>query len=469
MDNPLRNLPSVNELLENPKLKKLVENVSHNAVADGVRGVLDDLRTRLREMAATEIKVPTPSELAEHVAHWVQTKEQQSLRPVINATGVMLHTGLGRAPLSKEALNAVVATASGYASVEVEIATGKRSQRTLVIEALLRELTGAEAAVVVNNNAAATLLTLTALGFGKEVILSRSELIEIGGSFRLPDVMTSAGATLREVGTTNKTRIGDYEAAINEQTAALMRAHSSNFKIVGFTEKASLEELVQLGRKHELPVIDDVGSGALVDFARYGLHDEPNIIDSIKAGADLVLFSGDKLLGGPQAGIVVGKKRWVQKLAKHPMMRALRVDKMTLAALAETLKLYRKLDQAELRIPLLAMLSTPLQNLKLRAERLAPQLAATSLIATAEPVEDHAMLGGGSIPTQQVPTWCVAVTAASGTIDQLSEKLRKSEPSIFGRVSNDRLLLDLRTILPGQELEIVDICKGLSSEKLDQE
>ena len=462
MENPLRNLPSVSELLENPKLKQLVDSVSHNVVADGVRNVLDDLRSRLKDVTPTEVKVPSPGELVERVADWIKSTEKTRLRRVINATGVMLHTGLGRAPLAKEAIDAIAAISGGYASVEVDIESGQRSQRVLIVEKLLRELTGAEAATVVNNNAAATLLTLTAIAHGKEVIVSRGELIEIGGSFRLPDVMTSAGARLREVGTTNKTRAADYANAINDQTAALMRVHTSNYIVCGFTESPSLAELIQLGRHHEVPVIDDVGSGALIDFNKYGLHDEPHIGESVKAGSDLVLFSGDKLLGGPQAGIIVGKKKWVDKLSKHPMMRALRVDKMTLAALCETLMLYRKLDQAELRIPLLAMLSTPLENLRLRAERLAPQLAALELIATAEPIESHSMLGGGSIPTQQVPTWCVAMTASKGTVDQLAHKLRNGATPIFGRVNNDRLLLDLRTIMPGQEIEIVEACKALS-------
>ena len=462
MENPLRNLPSVNELLENPKLKQLVDTVSHNAVADGVRGVLDDLRGKISSVTASEFSIPSPGEIVDRVTDWVQTNKRDRLRPVINATGVILHTGLGRAPLSKQAIAAVAEVSGGYASVEVDIASGKRSQRNLIVQDLLTELTGAESAVVVNNNAAATMLTLTAIGFGKEIVLSRGELIEIGGSFRLPDVMTAAGAKLHEVGTTNKTRISDYVNAINENTAALMRAHTSNFIVSGFTEKPTLAEMISLGNKHGIPVIDDVGSGALVDFSRYGLHDEPNILESVKAGADLVLFSGDKLLGGPQCGIVIGKRKWIEKLAKHPMMRALRVDKMTLAALSHTLVQYRKTDQAELHIPVLAMLSTSLENLKLRASRLAPQLAATSLIDTAELVEDHAMLGGGSIPTQQVPTWCVAITPANGTIERLAQTLRESETPIFGRITNDQLLLDLRTIQPGQEIQIVEACQSAS-------
>ena len=458
----LRNIPSVNELLESPQLKGLVNRVSRNVVVTGVRSFLSKLRDDVQQ-AAADMKVPTPSDLAEHIAKWIMTEEVPPLRPVINATGILLHTGLGRAPLADDAIEAIRDVAGGYASVEVDVKTGERSQRVQAVEKLLRQLTGAEAAAVVNNNAGATLLALSALATGREVIVSRGQLIEIGGSYRLPEVMTASGARLREVGTTNKTRVGDYDAAISEQTAALMRVHTSNFVVCGFTEEASLEELVALGRKRSLPVIDDIGSGALIDFAQFGLKGEPMASASLKVGADLVLFSGDKLLGGPQCGIIIGRKDLVQKISKHPLMRALRVDKMTLAALAATLRLYQDDSAAKQSIPLLALLNTPLENLKNRAERLAPQIAATKAVASAEAVEGRAFLGGGSVPTQEIPTWCIAVAPAEKSVDELATALRRGSPSLFGRVQQSRLFLDLRSVLPRQDLQLVEAFQSITA------
>ena len=401
MANPvLRNIPSVSELLDSPPLRGLVDRVSHNVVTSGIRTFLENLRRDVQS-AAAEITVPTAGELAEKIADWIVREDKPLLRPVINATGIILHTGLGRSPLSREAVQAIADLASGYVSLEVNLETGDRSRRILSVEKLLRQLTGAEAAAAANNNAAATLLTLSAIAAGREVIVSRGQLIEIGGSYRLPDVMSASGVRLREVGTTNKTRIGDYEAAITSDTAALLRVHTSNFRIVGFTAEATLDELVSLGRKHQLPVIDDVGSGALIDFSRFGVRDEPVVGDSIRAGADLVLFSGDKLLGGPQCGLVVGRKTLVDRITKHPLMRAMRVDKIALAALGATLRLYRDPPAAERSLPLLMLLSTSLANLKNRAERLAPQLAALPAVAAAEPVESTTFLGGGLFPRKK--------------------------------------------------------------------
>ena len=446
----LRSIPSVNELLEKPQLKNLVDKVSHNVVVTEVRAFLDNLRQDVRQ-AASEITVPSPNEMAERIAQWIAKGEQPSLRPVINATGIILHTGLGRAPLAKAALEDIIDVANGYGSVEVDIETGQRSQRVRAVERRLRELTGAEAAAVCNNNAGATLLTLAALAAGRQVIVSRGQLIEIGGSYRLPDVMQTSGAVLCEVGTTNKTRSSDYEQAIDEHTAALLRVHSSNYKIVGFTQEVEISELVEIGHKHELPVIDDIGSGAVVDFEKYGLPGEPIARESIQAGADIVLFSGDKLLGGPQCGIIVGSKKLIDQISRHPLMRALRVDKLTLAALAATLRLYRDQETAEREVPTLALLSTSLENLKNRAERLAEQMAVSDKIESAETIEDVAYLGGGSVPTQQLPTWCVGIQAANHTVDELAAKLRTGKVSVFGRVHRDRLLLDLRSVFPSQD------------------
>ncbi len=458
-----KNIPSVNELLESPQLRGLVDKVSHTVVVSEVRSFLDALRGEI-QTAAEEMNVPAPSELAERIAKWIVREQRPRLQPVINATGILLHTGLGRAPLAQRALDNVALVAGGYASVEVDLETGGRSQRIKAVESLLKELTGAEAAAVVNNNAGATLLTLAALAGGREVVVSRGELIEIGGSYRLPDVMKASGAILHEVGTTNKTRISDYAQACSENTAALMRAHTSNYRIVGFTEAPTTSQLVSLAAEKGVIFIDDIGSGAFIDFSAYGLEDEPIAAESIRAGADAVLFSGDKLLGGPQCGVIIGRRKYIDRIVKNPLMRALRVDKMTLAALDATLRLYRNPQQAIQQIPLLAMVSTSIENLHNRADRLAPQLAAAAVIETAEPVEDTAQLGGGSVPAQDIPTWCVALTPHGISVDELAKSLRMGKPPVVGRVSRDRLLLDLRTVLPEQDSLLVDAAVNIGKQ-----
>lgn len=454
MSSMFRNIPSVNELLDSPPLRQVVERVNRNAVVTEVRRFLDNLRTEMQS-AAAEVKIPTPSELAERIATWIDAEVTANLRPVINATGIILHTGLGRAPLAESAIDAMGDVARGYCALEVDIATGQRSDRSLdAAEALIR-LTGAEAATVVNNNAGATMLTLAALGFGREVIVSRGQLVEIGGSYRLPEVMETSGARLREVGTTNKTRIEDYRAAIGPDTAALMRVHASNYAIVGFTEQPSLAELVALSAKHRLPLIDDIGSGAFQDLAAYGIGGEPQVLDSVRAGADIVLFSGDKLLGGPQCGIILGRQTLIQKINKHPLMRALRMDKLRLAALLETLRLHQRSAGAEHAVPLLSLLTTSAANLRQRAERLAPQLAACPAIKSAEPIQSQAYLGGGSVPSQSLDSWAIAIEPKQGSVDELAVRLRKATPSLFGRIYKDRLLLDLRAVFPREDIQLV--------------
>jgi L-seryl-tRNA(Ser) seleniumtransferase len=457
--NVLRSIPSVNELLESPPLKSLVNRVSHNVVVSGVRRFLDDMRGQVQ--GATGLNIPSPGELAERIADWIVTREEPPLRPVINATGILLHTGLGRAPLSEAATTAVAAIAGGYASVEIDLASGERSQRVAAVERHLTRLTGAEAAAVVNNNAGATVLALAALAAGREVIVSRGQLIEIGGSFRLPEVMSASGAILREVGTTNKTRASDYAGAIGERTAAILRVHTSNYKVVGFTEEASLAELVGLGRRHSLPVIDDIGSGALIDLAKYGISGEPIAAGSIAAGADLVLFSGDKLLGGPQCGIIVGRRSLVEKVARHPLMRALRVDKMTLAALAATLAAYADPALAERTIPLLSQLATPLENLRNRAERLAPQMAAAGGCA-AEVIDDESYVGGGSVPSQAIKTVGIALAPKSQSAGQFAAALRTGTPAVVGRIKDNRVILDLRSVAPKYDVSLVQAVEALA-------
>jgi L-seryl-tRNA(Ser) seleniumtransferase len=459
MNNMLRNIPSVSELLESPPLKSLVDRVSRNVVVTGVRQFLDDMRTQV-QTAAANVRVPAPAELAQRIADWIAADQQPSLVPVINATGIILHTGLGRAPLADEAVQMISAVAQGYCNLEIDLESGERSQRVAAVEGLLTRLTGAEAATVVNNNAAATLITLAALARGREVIVSRGQLIEIGGSFRLPEVMSASGATLREVGTTNKTRIDDYASAIGEDTAALLRVHTSNYAVVGFTEQPSLAELVLLGRMRNLPVIDDIGSGAIVDLARFGVGGEPIASESVRAGADLVLFSGDKLLGGPQCGIIVGRKSLIQTIMRHPLMRAVRVDKLTLAALAATLRLYQNMEVAERCIPLLSLLSTPLENLRQRAERLAPQISAAG-VAVVEIAPGQTFVGGGSLPNQALPTICLALSPLEGSVESLAASLRAGTPAVIGRIHDGKLLLDLRSVPPREDIQLVAAIEAL--------
>ena len=462
MSNILRNLPSVNQLLESPQLKKMVETINHSVVTEGVRTFLDDLRTQVVD-AAGDVPIPTPTEMADKIADWLSNEERPYLRRVINGTGIILHTGLGRAPLATEALSSVNEISHGYASVEISLATGDRGQRVKAVERLICELTGAEAAVVTNNNAAATMLTLSAMAEGKEVIVSRGQLIEIGGSYRLPDVMECSGAKLKEVGTTNKTHLVDYENAIDpEVTGALLKVHPSNFEVVGFTKTISTKELAKLAAKHDLPLIDDIGSGALLDYAQFGLNNEPVASDSIRDGADLILFSGDKLIGGPQCGIIAGKKKYVDRILKNSLMRAMRVGKMTLAALHATLSLYRDEEKAKQSVPLLRMLSMPTENLKMRAEKLASLLSPVASVKSCEAIEEQAMLGGGSLPAQKIPTWCISI-APNGSVDSLTAKLRAGSPAILGRVNKDRLLLDMRTVSPGEDLEVVKVFESLES------
>ena len=460
MQNIFRNLPSVNQLLESEPLKKLVETVNHTVVADGVRTFLDDVRQQVSDKAG-DISVPSPQEMASMIADFLQAEEVPYLRKVINGTGIILHTGLGRAPLAKQAINAVAEISQGYASVEIDLRSGGRGQRAKAVERLLCELTGAEAAVIVNNNAAATMLTLSAMAAGKEVIVSRGQLIEIGGSYRLPDVMECSGAKLREVGTTNKTHPADYENAINENTGALLKVHPSNFEVVGFTKTVSTQEMVAIAHKHDLPLIDDVGSGALIDYSQFGLMNEPVVQDSLNEGADVALFSGDKLIGGPQCGIIVGKSKWIKTILDNPLMRAMRVDKMTLAALHATLLLYRDSETVMTQVPILRMLSMPIANLKMRADKIAEQIKASSAVQDCEVVEEKSMLGGGSLPTQKIPTWCVSI-AANGSVDSLAEQLRKNEPAIMGRVQKDRLMLDMRTVDVSDDSQLVEAFNAIS-------
>jgi L-seryl-tRNA(Ser) seleniumtransferase len=401
-----------------------------------------------------------PEAVAADVAQRLERESQPRLRSVINATGIILHTNLGRAPIAEEAADAAYEAARGYLNLELDLESGKRSSRQDPIRAWIQKLTGAESATVVNNNAAATVIALRALCQGREVIVSRGQLIEIGGSFRIPEIMAVSGAILREVGTTNITRLGDYEKAIGPSTAALLQVHTSNYRVSGFTESVALADLVTLGKKHNLPVLDDIGSGAMLDFNRFGFDGEPIAKSRIALGADLVLFSGDKLLGGPQAGILAGRVEWIQKIEKDPLMRAFRCDKMTLAALEATLRIYLNEETALRQIPVLQMLSLSQEELKAKADALAERLRAVALPDSVEVAADVAYVGGGSLPDQKMATWVVLVKPRAMSDADFAQRLRLGTPAVMARVKDGKLVLDVRTVLPHQMESLIDAVKS---------
>jgi L-seryl-tRNA(Ser) seleniumtransferase len=462
-DNAFRNLPSVNEVLAATPVAALAADHAHEIIVTAIRNELDDLRRRLRDGDNVDGQASAEA-VAVRVGARLRRELHPKLRPVINATGIVLHTNLGRAPIAEEAARAAYEAASGYLNLELDLETGKRSSRQVAIREWVCRLTGAESATAVNNNAAATVIVLRALCQGKEVVISRGQLIEIGGSFRIPEIMGVSGAILREVGTTNITRLGDFEKAIGPNTAALMQVHSSNYRISGFTKSVPLPDLVALAKKHGLPVIDDIGSGALLDFGRFGFKDEPVARDSIAAGADLVLFSGDKLLGGPQAGIIVGRKESIQRIEKDPLMRAFRLDKMTLAALEATLRLYLNEERALKEVPGLRMLGTPLQELGQRADALAGRLQRLAGVKSAKVVEDVAYVGGGSLPDQAMKTMVVELEAQNLGDQELALRLRTGTPAVLGRLRDGRLVLDVRTIFPSQEDSLVTALQRVCEE-----
>ena len=442
----LRKIPKVDELLtlaeETGRMAAMTDIIPPAAVRDAIRDELEALRGNILAGDLTEL--PEKKAILDAACTRAYGEQRSSLRRVVNGTGVVLHTNLGRSLLSWQAVSAVEEVARNYSTLEYDVDSGSRGSRHDHIDNLLASVTGAEAAMVVNNNAAAVLLILSAMGKGGEVITSRGELVEIGGAFRIPEIMTQCGCTLREVGTTNKTHLFDYEDAIGPETRALLRVHTSNYRIVGFSERPGLAELVELGRKHDLPVIEDLGSGSLVDLTAFGIHGEPTVQQSVKAGVDVISFSGDKLLGGPQAGLILGKRAYIEKLKRHPLARALRVDKMTIAALRETLYAYQDPAWAKCNIPVLRMLGASGEELRGRAEKL--RLALEGFGCAARVVETEGQVGGGSCPTQLLKSWAVAVDPGKLTADQLAEALRRPYPHIIGRISQGQYLLDVRTL-----------------------
>lgn len=446
----LRELPSVETLLQSAG--KLIDEYGRPLTLDALRLTLDETRARFKldPEAALHSTDVILAQAESHLSAWTSP----TLLPVINATGVILHTNLGRAPLSDATLRAIDEASRNYSNLEYDLEKGQRGSRLAHAESVLKKLTGAEAAVVVNNNASAVLLVLSTLANKKRVIISRTQLVEIGGGFRLPDVMKQSGAKLAEVGTTNKVRLSDYEEALREPAALVMRAHRSNFKIIGFTEEPELKDIVDIAHKANIPVLDDLGSGALLDTAKYGLAHEPTVQESLMAGVDLVCFSGDKLLGGPQAGIILGRKDLIDKIKKHPLARAVRADKTCLAGITATLLHYLK-DEAEKEIPIWRMIALTPQQVKVRAE------AWRDALGQGEVVKSESTVGGGSLPEESIPTYVLSLNVKSP--DKFLKKLREGNPPIIARVENAKLLFDPRTVL--QDDILISNLKSLLTEK----
>jgi L-seryl-tRNA(Ser) seleniumtransferase len=451
MTNQYRRLPSVDRVLADEALQRATVEVGTAAATEAVRAELAERRDALRNGGADT----SLAAIAEAAAERAYASLRASLRPVINATGVIIHTNLGRAPLSDAAIAAMSAVGRGYSNLEFDLEAGERGSRYEHVEALLCRVTGAEAAIAVNNNAAALLLVLSALAQDREVVISRGQLVEIGGGFRIPEVMAQSGARLVEVGTTNRTYARDYEAAIGEETAALMRVHSSNFRVTGFVASAQLEELAALAHSRGLLLLDDLGSGCLLDTRPYGIEAEPTPQDSLRAGADLVMFSGDKLLGGPQAGIVVGKQDLIATLRRHPLARALRMDKASIAGLNATLLHYAR-GEAEREVPVWRMIAAPLSEMNARARRLARLIGEGATV-----VDGRSMIGGGSLPEESLATKLVALPAASGAaVEALAQRLRRGDPPVVGRIEDNRLLLDPRTVPSRDDATLVRAVKA---------
>jgi len=444
----LRTLPAIDRLLTTKTLSELALSQPHALIVEAAQGTVDDLRRQLldEEGNLPDLALET---VAGQVAARVVEMAMPSLQRVINVTGTLLHTNLGRAPLCGDALQSISDVSQGYSNLEYDLKTGQRGKRFEHVEALICKLTGGEAATVVNNNAGAVMLALAALAGGRDALVSRGELIEIGGSFRIPDIMSASGVKLVEVGTTNKTHLRDYERAINSDTALILKVHTSNYRILGFTETVSGEALADLARQHGIPVLEDLGSGLLIDLTDYGLPKEPTVREALKTGIDLVTFSGDKLLGGPQAGILVGKREVIDTIRSHPMARALRSDKLTLAALEATLRLYLDPKRALHEIPTLRMLSTPAQELRQQCESLLSALK-ESLGEAADLMlwEAKGTVGGGALPLAELPGWVIAVVPSHVSLNAMTHGLRRSRPAVIGRVQEGRFLIDPRTLSP---------------------
>lgn len=445
----LKQIPGVDAVLQMQVVREALSRYPRSIVLDAIREELDTIRKNILQRAPFSLD---PENIALCVAQRARRLAAFALQPVVNATGIVIHTNLGRSLLAEEAIARLQIICRGYNNLEYDLQKGERGSRYVHAEAILCELTGAEAALVVNNNAGAVFLALNTLAAGREVVVSRGQLVEIGGSFRIPDVMAASGAILREVGTTNRTHLRDYVSAITDQTAMLMKVHTSNFQIVGFTAEVCLEELAALGKERGLPVVEDLGSGCFIDLSPFGLRAEKTVRDTVRAGADLVTFSGDKLLGGPQAGILAGTKELIEKCKKNPITRAFRVDKMTLAVLESTLRLYRDERQAIEKIPTLRMIAVSADELNRRASLLAQALrqADPGNLLCIEVQTGSSQVGGGSLPAQDLPTFLVTLRSGKLSANRIEEFLRRNEPPIIGRIESNHFIMDVRTLAPEQ-------------------
>ncbi|NEZ45687.1 L-seryl-tRNA(Sec) selenium transferase [Clostridium niameyense] len=439
----LRNLPKIDELLKEGKVINDLKRVSRNLVVDSLRQSIEYYR---KSILKGEVKYYETEDILNYYDDVLYENKETKFKKVINATGVVIHTNLGRSLLAKDAIENIIKVSENYSNLEYDLKEGKRGSRYSHVEELIKKVTGAEAAMIVNNNASAVMLALNTICEGKEAIVSRGQLVEIGGSFRVPDVMKFSGATLVEVGTTNRTHLYDYENNINVNTGVLLKVHTSNFKILGFTEEVTREQLVELGKKYDLPVMEDIGSGTLIDFSKYGFTYEPTVQSSLEKGIDIVTFSGDKMLGGPQAGIIVGKKKYIDKMKKNQLTRALRIDKMTLAALEGTLKYYLDEEEAIKYIPTLYMILSSKDIHKKRAQRLKRKLQNNVEDFKIKIEEDYSMVGGGSMPAEKIPTYVLKIASDKITAEQIEKKLRLSRNPIVVRVNKNEVILDVRTL-----------------------
>jgi L-seryl-tRNA(Ser) seleniumtransferase len=444
----LRSLPSVDKVLNEPEIVPLLDLMPRRQVVRIIRDHLDNLRQQI--MAGENVEFDP-----KNLAKIIERQKRLSLKRAINGLGVVLHTGLGRAPLSKAAQNALVEVSENFSSLAIDLETGRRGERYAHVDTLLCELTGAEASMVVNNNAAATMLILNTMAENREVIISRGQLVEIGGAFRIPDVMRRSNAIMVEVGTTNRTHLKDYEAAINERTAILIRVHMSNYRITGFTKEVALDDIVKLGRKHNIPVVDDLGSGALIDLSKFGLPKEPLVQESVAAGADVICFSGDKLIGGPQAGIIVGKKQYIDAMKKNPLTRALRSGKLTYAVLEATLRLFLDEEKLLKEHALMQIFLKPVNQIEKETKSLYKKLQNLVGEKIEMVVRDSlSEIGGGSLATESMPAKVLAIKPKKLTVEELAKRMRFYDPPVFGRIEKDEFLLDFRTIR-SDEIEII--------------
>ncbi|MBM7613856.1 L-seryl-tRNA(Sec) selenium transferase [Alkaliphilus hydrothermalis] len=456
----LSTLPSVDELLNHEDLLNILKRIPRKVVVEQTRESIQRERNKLLNMKDEQLENYRIEEnkLIQSTIGACEEFMSMNLKEVVNGTGVVLHTNLGRALLSDEIKEAVWSVASGYSTLEINVGTGKRGSRYSHVVEIIKNITGAEDALVVNNNAAAVLLVLGTMAKNKEVIVSRGELVEIGGSFRIPEVMEQSGAKLVDVGATNKTHLRDYENAIGEDTAVLLKVHTSNYKILGFTDEVTLEEMVELGKRTKVPVVEDLGSGVLVNLQKYGLTYEPTVQDSVKAGVDIITFSGDKLLGGPQAGIIIGSKKWIEKMKKNPLTRAFRVDKLTMAALEATLKYYLDEEEAIKKLPTLRMITETIEPIHQRAVALLNIILKENLDVDIKIKDDYSQVGGGSLPLEKLPTKVLQLTSSKLSVNQLEEGLRLNKTPIITRIQGDKLIIDLRTI---KERDFPIICDAL--------